>query len=435
LRPLVDLVSSVFKSYPTMFANPLVSGLYLLVLSLVAVQYSRVQSMEERIYGKARNRALNHTFAAIGLGLLGGLFASTLLVFIGVSVRDSGISYLLPVALFLFLVSPRFLCYSYAGGLVSLSYLIFHWPEVNVPAIMALVACLHASEALLIRLSGHTCATPLYLPDKRENVVGGFALQRFWPIPLMVLFLVKVPDISQLEGVIHLPDWWPLLRAPEIPGSGTPVFAMMPVVAALGYADLALTKTPFEKSRSTAKNLLLFSIILLGFSIAASRWPSFAWVAALFSPLGHEVVIKMGMKEELSGRPRYVSTEGGILVLDVLPFSPADNAGVRREDVIWSVDGLRVRTREELDAAIRDVPEVMLTLGEVPKVSSSKRESAQEPSPREVLVRRKEGEPLGIIPAPEMGDRPMARPYSEGILVRALKNMADRLAGRPPREF
>jgi len=159
--PLLELVKSVIRSYPGIFSNPVVDLLYLVVLGLIASQYSRIQRTEEQLYGTASNKAFYQTLTAVGLGLLGGLLASILLVFIGVSVTDSGITYLMPIALVLYLFSPRLLCFSYAGGLAALSHLIFGWPQVNVPALMALVACLHAAEAFLILLSGHTCSTPL----------------------------------------------------------------------------------------------------------------------------------------------------------------------------------------------------------------------------------------------------------------------------------
>lgn len=414
MGPFVDLLSSVIKSYPAIFASPVFSGLYLLVLGLVAIQYSRIQAMEERMYGRAKNRAFNNTLIAIGLGLIGGLFASLLMVFLGVSVQDSGIQYLLPLALFLFLISPRFLCFSYAGGIISLSYLLFGWPRVNVPAITALVACLHASEALLIRISGHSCATPLYVQDKDDAVVGGFALQRFWPIPLIVMFLVKVPDISQLQGLISLPDWWPLIKAPEVAGTGTPVFTMMPVIAALGYGDLAVSRTPREKSKLTSRNLMLFSLILMAFSIAASRWPAFSWVAALFSPAGHEVVIKMGNKEEFESEPRYRDSDKGLMVLDVLPGSLAERAGIRGENILLSCNGVDIKSKEDFDVATRDSSEISITL----------QESVDKPKIRQVkILRTSDYEPVGIIPVPGLGERPLATPVTEGILMRFLKRI------------
>ncbi len=413
--PLFELIVSVLRSYPGIFSNMAVDILYLVVLGLVASQYARVQSTEEKLYGTAKNKAFYQTASAIGLGLIGGLLASLLLVLVGVSVTDSGIVYLLPLAVLLYLFSPRFLCYSYAGGLAGLSYLVFGWPKINVPAVMALVACLHAAEAFLIRISGHSCSTPLYVSHENGDVVGGFALQRFWPIPLIVLFLIKVPNLSYLQGLIHLPDWWPLIKAPDIAGPGQPVFAMMPVIAALGYGDIAVAKNPLEKARSTSKNLVVFSGVLLALSIAASRWPLFAWIAVLFSPIGHEIVIKVGLKEEFGEPPIYVPAEKGVKLLDVVEGSPAKNAGLMTGDVICFVNDNEVNSRDDLEDKAAS-----LETGPVTLLVSTTRHS---PGLHKVILDRHSAEPLGLIPVPHPDDQAVVRPYTEGILLRFLKNL------------
>jgi hypothetical protein len=416
LRPLLDLLSSVVKSYPGIFVNPVVDVLYLVVLGLVAAQYARVQSLEERVYGRPVNKAFNQTVASIGLGLLGGLVASVLLVLVGVTVTDSGVGYLLPVALVLFLFSPRFLCFSYAGGLVSIGYLILGWPRVNVAAIAALVACLHAAESFLISISGESCATPLYIQGSEGRTVGAFSLQRFWPIPLIVLFLIKVPDISELTGLISLPDWWPLVRAPEVAGIGTPVFQMMPIVAALGYGDIALSRSPREKVRSTSRHLFLYSAILLGFAIAASRWTAFAWVAALFGPVGHEVVIRVGTRDEMEREPRYVSPQTGVMVLDVFDKGPAHRAGIRRGCLFIESRGLPIRSRRDLEDALKEPGDVVFD-GKSPGSLAV----------RQFTVPRNGAEPIGVIIAPGLGDQAFVTARTDGPLLRLLKKAFNRI--------
>lgn len=416
MHPLLELLVSVTKSYPGIFLNRVVDVMYLVVLGLVAVQYARVQSLEERVYGRSLNRAFGHTLASIGLGLVAGLLASVLLVVIGVTVSDSGVGFLLPIALVLFLFSPRFLCFSYAGGLVSLSYLMFGWPEVNVAAIAALVACLHAAESFLIFLSGESCATPLYIQGRDGRTIGGFSLQRFWPIPLIVLFLVKVPDVSGLTGVINLPAWWPLISPPHVAGAGVPVFQMIPIVAALGYGDLAVSRTPRDKSRSTSRHLFLFSAILLGFAMAASRWPAFSWVAALFAPVGHEVVIRTGMRDEMDREPRYVSGNGGVMVLDVQSHGPASKAGITGGCLIKEARGVPITSRYELGELLKEPGGVVLSV-----------KAPQAPVFREVSIRRNAGEPAGLILAPGLGDQPFVEARSDGPLLALLKRAFRRI--------
>ncbi len=402
---------SVLKSYPSIFLNPVVAVLYLVVLGLVGVQYKRVQSIEERVYGRSQNKAFHQTIVSIGLGLVGGLLASVLLVVVGVTVSDSGIGYLLPTALLLFLFHPRFLCFSYAGGLLSVSNILFGWPKINVAAIMALVACLHAAEAFLIWLSGSGCATPLYIQTKNGKVAGGFSLQRFWPIPLIVLYLVKVPDVSSLQGLIHLPDWWPLISASPVAGPGLPVFVTMPIVAALGYGDLSVARTPREKAKHTAKNLFIYSGLLLGFSVVASRWKAFSLVAALFGPIAHEVVIKTGSAEEFEPSPYYGAVSNGVMIMEVFDGTPAKHAGLQRGDIVLKAGGLPVRTREELN-------HVLMEPGPVTLEVTSKRNAKI----RDITVRRTH-ESLGIVTAPDLGDRPVVSTDAPGPLINWIRNL------------
>ncbi len=414
MNPLLELVRSVLRSYPGIFSNIMVDIIYLVVVGLVASQYSRIQRIEEKLYGIAENKAFYQTLTAIYLGLLGGLFASVLLVVVGVSVTDSGIAYLMPIAVLLYLFSPRFMCYAYAGSLAGLSYLLFGWPQVNIPAVMALVACLHAVEALLIRLSGHTCATPVYVAHEKREVVGGFTLQRFWPIPIIVLYMIKVPDLSQMSGLIHLPDWWPLISAPEIAGAGESVFAMMPIVAALGYGDIAIASNPKDKAKSTASNLMWFSVALLILSIGASRWPSLSWLALIFSPVGHEIVIKAGLNEEFGKNPKYTPTEKGVLLLDVVGGSLAKKAGFRSGNVICYVNDVKISDRHKLEYVVANAPGpisvwVLPTRNEI-KLTK-------------IEIERENNEDLGFIPVPQPDDKPVAGAFSDGILLKFLKNL------------
>ena len=125
------------------------------VLLLVFMQYRRMAGIEQRVFGVPLSDPLRNTLAALGAGFLGGLLATFLFVFLGISLMDAGIGYLWLLAIALMMVHPRFICFAYAGGILSVTHLLFGWPGLSVPAIMALVAVLHLVESLLILLHGH----------------------------------------------------------------------------------------------------------------------------------------------------------------------------------------------------------------------------------------------------------------------------------------
>lgn len=380
----------------------LVHPLFWVVIGLVALQYYRVASLR-RSFLPGRGRVVRDTVISTLFGLLGGYVGSLLVIGTGLTLSGSGLWYLLPVAVALMLLSPRFLCFAYAGGLVALANLIFGFPQISIPQVMALVAILHFIEALLILLSGHLGAVPAYVRVSGEHIIGGFTLQKFWPLPVVVLILVGTLPPGG-EAVI-MPDWWPLIR-PDFPGAGDDnlAYTMIPLVAALGYGDIATARTPAAKSRVSALHLAGYSLTLFALAFLAGREPLLAWAAALFSPLGHELVIRIGKRTEMNAAPLYTPRPDGLLVLDVAPGSPAWHGGVRSGDLVVDVNGLPVRTRRDLAVAL-----------ETPGACELFYRGRDGRYRRETVIRRA-GEPLGLLPVPDGDEEAFVEMRSGGLL-------------------
>ncbi|ABB15836.1 MULTISPECIES: PDZ domain-containing protein [Carboxydothermus] len=328
--------NTLYTVFLALMENPV---FWLLVL-IIALQYSRISgkfilSMD----------VIYDTLKATAHGIIGGMAGSLVLVFLGIALNEAGLSYLWPLAILFMLINPRFLCFSYAGGVVSLAYLIFGFPKVNVAQIAALVGVLHLVESVLILIGGHLGAKPEYFKIKTGQIVGGFVLQRFWPIPLAALVVVnQVPGVS---GGIQMPDWWPLIKSSEV--APNLMYSLIPVVAGLGYGDMVLTRYPEEKSRLSSLYLGIYSVSLIILAVLAMKLSFLTWLAAVFMPLGHEAVIYLGRKLE-EGKPIFVNPENGIgvMVLGVRAGSIADAAGLRTGDVILTVNGIYIHSPEEL---------------------------------------------------------------------------------------
>jgi len=315
-----------------------------LVVALVAFLYFRVEGLRKRAFGWTRPGAfLWETAWSTLWGFGGGVVASLVMVAAGVTLSATALLYLWPLAVALMLINARFLCFSYAAGLLALSRLLLGWPDLDVAQLMALVAVLHLAESLLILVAGHRGAVPVYVRSPANGaVVGGFALQKFWPLP--VVALVALP--GAMSGGLAMPAWWPLL------GAAAAAYGLVPVVAGLGYGDLVLARTPRRKTRLQFAALFLYSLILLALAVLSAREPLLLYVAALFAPLGHEGVIHLGNRLESAAAPRYIRPAEGVGVLDVRPGSPFWRAGVRSGDVVTGAGGHAVGSRAELLAAV-----------------------------------------------------------------------------------
>lgn len=381
--PFVDIAPLILQTNLTVILDPL----FLLVVAIVALQYHRMGKVRERFFGLKPRQMWRDVLLATAFGLLGGVVASYLMVFVGLTLSGTGLMYLWPLAIILMFIDARFLCFAYAGGILAISSIIFHWPSINVPQILGLVAILHMVEAFLILVSGHLGAVPTFFKNDQGKIVGGFVLQKFWPIPLAAL--VVVGHAAAPTGGVDMPQWWPLLRGDLGANVDDILYSLIPVVAGLGYGDLAASRTPEQKGRISAVILGCYSIILLALAVLADHQPLFAIVAALFSPLGHELVIHLGKRME-TGKFIYQPSCHGVRVLDVVPGYPAWRAGIRSGDIITEVNGMAVSSRQGLEFALGVYKEQQITY-----YSKKAKQIFREG------IEYRDQEILGILPVPE----------------------------------
>ncbi|NMA60844.1 MAG: PDZ domain-containing protein [Firmicutes bacterium] len=319
---------------------------YILILGVVFVlvyrQYVKVQQYEERVFKLNRINPFMETVTALVYGIFGGFVATILFLAFGISISDAGVSYLWLAAIGLMLINPRFLCFAYAGGLVSLIALITGYPELNIATLMALVAILHLVESLLIFIDGYHHPAPMYYKHSDGRVVGGFTLQKFWPMPTIALVGMTVLTSSMDWSSIAMPDWWPIFQTGvEVPPDHTLIHVLFPLVVALGYSDFVRSELPKTKARRSAILLFGYSLILLGLSLLANSYPAFLILPVIFAPLGHELLIVWSRKREERREPVFHSEEG-VMVLTVYPNSPAEAMGLEIGDVIKSINGVEI---------------------------------------------------------------------------------------------
>ena len=400
--PWRELIELILRSVPVFLQRGELLIIFLVVLLLVHAQYQRVAQVERAAFGQPLTDPTRNTLIALLYGLGGGVLGTAAFVFLGISLVEVGVLYLWMLALVLMALHPRFVCFAYAGGILSLTNLLFGWPALSVPAVMGLVSILHLVEALLIWVHGPQDASPVYVRRSDGRVVGGFTLQKFWPLPFIALVGFVMAQDLLTDAVLAMPDWWPLIEPlGEAPEGQTYVYVLFPVVAALGYGDIAITRSPREKARRTAGALLAYSATLLALALLGVRHPLWQWLAALFSPLGHELVIYLGRWAEERGEPLFDGNRGAV-VLGVFPGSPAAEMGLRTGDVIRQVNGYPVNSKADLAAVLS--PWAVGVTVEVENITDGTRRTVQYPG---------KVPPLGVILAPagadpgfmDMGDR------------------------------
>ncbi len=350
--PWLEIFKMLILTTAAVFLQPL----FWVISSIVSYQYWQMQKHQMAMFGVMGRSFGRLMMWAMVYGAVGGLMGSLVLTLVGVNIERMGFQYIWPLAILLALVNMRFLCFAYAGGILAVVNALTGWPDVDVPQVLALVAALHVTESVLIAISGRYGAVPVIL-KQGDRLVGAFNLQNFWPLPLVVLGTVAMQTGAFPEGVFHTPDWWPLLPLGIDPPSGSEwVYVMMPVVAALGYTDMAISSTPEARRRRSALSLAFYSISLLGMALLASKYAWLNLPAALLSPLGHEYLIRRDNRTEMTGEPLYVPPAEGVMVLDPIEGGIAREMGLRTGDIILGLSGMTVNRGVELAHAIEWAP-------------------------------------------------------------------------------
>ncbi|KUO74043.1 MAG: hypothetical protein APF77_02825 [Clostridia bacterium BRH_c25] len=360
---LLKIAGLIFEQFGSLLSDEF---FWIIVFILIMI-YRKNSGMEERMLGSSYP-LIYKVSSSVLFGLAGGLAGSLLVILVGISIEDytrvgggsliEAITYIWVIAVLLAMINPRYLCFSYAGGLIALMNLTFGFPSVNVPGLMALIGILHLIESFLIWIDGYTFSVPLFLKRKDGKTVGGYAMNKMWPIPLVVFAVMFGSEGggASLAGIINMPDWWPFLRHSAAGGNMGLVYIPLMVPVVLGYGDMAITKAPAERCRSSAIRLGGYSLVLIILSVIASKLRFFAYLAAAFAPIAHEILILYGAKEEEEGKPYFESNETGLKVLYAQKGTPAGSMHLEPGDTILKINGMAISNEKQLAEFLSSYP-------------------------------------------------------------------------------
>ncbi|BCS80774.1 PDZ domain-containing protein [Anaerocellum diazotrophicum] len=326
------------------------------VVILISFLYKREQEFEQAVLGYNRVSLTYKVVESSIAGLVGGYIVSLITLFFGIVVDVDSFMYLWYIALILALINPRYLCFSYSAGIVSVISLIFTKPVVDISGILVIVAILHFVESLLIFLDGFRGAIPVVIERRKKEGVfstsGAYLMQRFWVIPMVIIAYNYQTTTQVVKIELFEPTWWPLFKPQNLLPNA--MLLMTPIVAALGYGDLAVEDEPAVISKKSAGILSIFSIVLFILSAFSYKVYAFKWVAALFAPIAHESIILFQQKKQKEGKSIFEAEENTIKVLYVEENSVAEKMGIKLGDTLISINGVLIQSENELERIFSD---------------------------------------------------------------------------------
>lgn len=423
----MTLLAIILRSIVDVLAYPTTMLLFWAVMAIVYYQYRRLAALEKQWTARTPS-ALTRTMQSLAEGLLGGIAGSLLFVLLGPSLDRMGLGFMVAAAVALAMLDARLVCFSYAAGLACVCSLLFGWPDLDVASVASVVGVLHLIEAGLIWAAGDRGAIPVLVSAPDGRPAGAFLMERFWPVPAAVGMMLYYPISSTLPDVLAMPRWWPLIKpAAPAPDGMQAVYALVGLTAILGYSDLTYTRLPRKKTRMSAAMSAAYSLVLLALAVLSSTRLWASWAAALFSPIGHEWMVRISRAAETGRQPAFQVPAGrrGVMVGDVARGSPAWDAGVRRGDVIEAVNCRPVSSVDEILEALDVSPAAI--------VMDVRSALPGRPGKARTVQIRGAQKGLGLHLVPQEGNYPDVRSTGAGLVSRLIRRLEARWGHRRKR--
>lgn len=340
----------LLKGIGLFFLHPL---FYILVLFSLFLGYKRVQK-ERRDFHTRVYDVIDDLITPLVPGLLAGLLLSIAIVSLGI-VLPVGVIVLFSLVYVVILLTgqARWLSVAYTGSLTLLvalvlpkietgTALIDKWiAEINavhLGGLAILIGLLIFIEGMLILKNSSKHSSPILLKSKRGKTIGAHELRKIWILP--VLFLLP-------SGVIPISDLWPVIST-----QSTHVgFIMVPF--GIGFQQVVRSTLPVYAIINYGKRVLLVGIGVLGLAILSLYVPIFIPFAAVMALLGRELIEIAQKLHEENEINMYTQRENGLVILGVIPKSPASKMNAKVGEVIIKVNSVKVKTNQQFYEALQ----------------------------------------------------------------------------------
>ena len=280
--------------------------------------------------------------------------------------ENSAVDLIFLLSIVFMFFNQRFICFSYSGSVLGIVSIVLGFfavtlkmpnldlLKIDIVALMSMIAVLHFVEGLLIIIDGNTGYIPVFT-NRDGKIIGGFALQRYWALPVALFFVLHNTSNIGVSWQVPMPNWWPLIKN-SLPSSilKSAVVALVPFYGMIGYNSITFTRDKKEKTLISGSLTIIYSLALFGLAQLATLNIYFKILVLIFAPLAHEGIIIFQRQIELKGSPKYISSEDGIMVLEVAPNSPANEMGISTGDLLVEVNSKKVESEEKIIEVIKE---------------------------------------------------------------------------------
>ncbi|MFD1736740.1 PDZ domain-containing protein [Bacillus salitolerans] len=320
---------------------------YLVVILSLIIGFNRVKQ-ERRHFHIRIFDAVSEWKYAITNGLLPGLVLSLFTIGLGIVIPVGGIVLIATLTVvFSLTIRFRWLSPAFVIGLALLfSLSLPQWETgnhmvdtllhdlslIHPASFAALLAMLLATEAYLIMRNGSQLSSPRLERSRRGRIIGVHVVNRLWMIPMFVL----LPG----DAVTSVFDWWPLLSI------GQESYALCLVPFSIGFYQKIKGSLPQESIFYTGRKVMALAVFMIVLAIVTYWMPLMGIATALLAMIGRELIsIQHRVQDD---DYLYFSRRGhGLVILGVIPKSPAEKMALQVGEIITKVNGVSVASVDE----------------------------------------------------------------------------------------
>lgn len=330
---LFELIMGIGK----LFLNPV---FYLVFIAAAFYGVQRVKRERQHFSVRAEN-AYFELKQIFPLSLTIGLFLSIITVTAGLAVPLELIVFTAGATI-LFILTPkvRWLAPAYTLSIGVLLTFIANrqeWPmpdfftsdtfgiESIFPAAALLISLLVIAEGILISRNGKKGTSPRLMNSRRGQQVGMHEVKRIWLLPLFLL----IPG----EALTLTSDWWPVFSI------GNNTYSLIVAPFAIGYQQQIQSSLPQKAIEAYGNKVIVFGAVLLLLSSAAYIYPIATLAIAVLAILGREFLNYRQRVTETNSSFYFAKRNEGLMIIGIVPNSPADKMELKIGEVVLKVNG------------------------------------------------------------------------------------------------
>lgn len=282
-------------------------------------------------------------------GLLIGLFVSIVIFALGLSLPFGTVVILAIItAVLSFTLQLRWLSAAFTIGLTLLA--VAFMPDrfesffvgfsgTSLASLSILAGVLLVAEGILVMRTAHQHTSPFLKTSTRGLPIGIHQANRTWMLPLLML----VPGGDLTSSL----TWWPVLSI-----SGEP-FLLLVIPFFLGFSQRVQGSLPQESITTTGQRVMWLGVMTLVLAAGSIWWTPLAFIAVGIAMVGREFITIRQRMNDASAAFYFSKRDHGLMILGILPQSPAEKMNLKVGEIIMKVNGYSVHTVDEFYQALQ----------------------------------------------------------------------------------